>query len=245
MTQQAVVERRSVARTVIEVPVVCQRVHTRGADTAWSGTTEDLSGAGMAARIDCGELAAEVGDVIEADLSIEQLVKTATSVSVGERYADWERVIEMLESELMPPSEASIFPEAAERAAALTWIRGALRNYEEKYAGAPGRVTVRRLTSAEYRYAIRDLTGLDLDVGIDASSDAVGSAFASRWIGLPGSMLPTLGMSSDRVIAPMKRKRSASIFRSSGRALRRWSTEPSTPSRWEVRSVSISDFHLS
>ena len=35
-------------------------------------------------------------------------------------------------------------------------------------------MTVRRLTSAEYAYAIHDLTGTDINVGIDASSDAVG-----------------------------------------------------------------------
>ena len=35
-------------------------------------------------------------------------------------------------------------------------------------------MTVRRLTSAEYAYAIRDLTGIDIKVGIDASSDSVG-----------------------------------------------------------------------
>ena len=33
---------------------------------------------------------------------------------------------------------------------------------------------MRRLTSAEYAYAIRDLTGVDIKVGVDASSDAVG-----------------------------------------------------------------------
>ena len=42
------------------------------------------------------------------------------------------------------------------------------------HGGDPGRVTVRRLTSAEYAYAIRDLTGVDVEVGVDASSDAVG-----------------------------------------------------------------------
>src|SRR5204862_6547933 len=46
--------------------------------------------------------------------------------------------------------------------------------HENEHAGDPGRVTVRRLTSAEYGYAIRDLTGIDLDVGPDASSDSVG-----------------------------------------------------------------------
>ena len=35
-------------------------------------------------------------------------------------------------------------------------------------------MTVRRLTSAEYAYAVRDLTGIDVKVGIDASSDSVG-----------------------------------------------------------------------
>jgi hypothetical protein len=33
---------------------------------------------------------------------------------------------------------------------------------------------VRRLTSGEYAYAIRDLTGIDIKVGVDASSDSVG-----------------------------------------------------------------------
>ncbi len=49
-----------------------------------------------------------------------------------------------------------------------------LRDYEAAHAGEPGRVTVRRLTSAEYAYAIRDLTGIDIKTGVDASSDAVG-----------------------------------------------------------------------
>ena len=49
-----------------------------------------------------------------------------------------------------------------------------LSAYEAEHAGDPGRVTVRRLTSAEYAYAIRDLTGIDIKVGVDASSDSVG-----------------------------------------------------------------------
>ncbi|MEP7340851.1 MAG: DUF1592 domain-containing protein, partial [Acidobacteriota bacterium] len=40
--------------------------------------------------------------------------------------------------------------------------------------GDPGPVTVRRLTSGEYAYTIKDLTGLDLNVGIDSASDSVG-----------------------------------------------------------------------
>ena len=57
---------------------------------------------------------------------------------------------------------------------AVAWIRAALDRYDARHAGEPGRVTVRRLTSAEYAYALRDLTGIDVKVGVDASSDAVG-----------------------------------------------------------------------
>jgi Protein of unknown function (DUF1587)/Planctomycete cytochrome C len=107
----------------------------------------------------------------KAGLSIERLVKQA---SVGADWQDWERVAEMLESDIMPPLEASEFPADAERAAAIAWIRASLNAYDAEHGGEPGRVTVRRLTSAEYAYAIQDLTGFDLKAGPDPSSDSVG-----------------------------------------------------------------------
>jgi len=107
----------------------------------------------------------------EADLSIERLIGQS---SIGAHSQDWERVAEMLEAGLMPPLEATEHPTDAERAAAARWIRASLKAYETEHAGDPGRVTVRRLTSGEYAYAVRDLTGIDITVGIDASSDSVG-----------------------------------------------------------------------
>ena len=81
----------------------------------------------------------------------------------------------MLESrDMPPPDDADDFPTDAERASAVAWIRASLGEYDAQHAGDPGRVTVRRLTSAEYAYAIRDLTGVDIKTGIDASSDSVG-----------------------------------------------------------------------
>jgi mono/diheme cytochrome c family protein len=110
-----------------------------------------------------------------ADLSIERLIGQSATTSVGARWQDWERVVEMLESGKMPPpDDATVFPSDEERAAAAAWVRSSLKAYEDKHAGDPGRVTVRRLTSAEYAYAVRDLTGIDIKVGIDASSDSVG-----------------------------------------------------------------------
>ena len=107
----------------------------------------------------------------EARISLEHLV---AQPSVGPQSGDWERVLGMLEEGLMPPSDATAFPTDAERKVAADWVRSSLRKYETAHAGEPGRVTVRRMTSGEYAYAIRDLTGIDSRVGIDMSSDAVG-----------------------------------------------------------------------
>ena len=107
----------------------------------------------------------------KAGLSIQKLVQ---QFSIGEHWQNWEKVADMLEAGMMPPLEADEQPEDSERAAAAAWIRGSLKAYESAHAGEPGRVTVRRLTSAEYAYAIKDLTGTDLPVGIEASSDSVG-----------------------------------------------------------------------
>ena len=100
--------------------------------------------------------------------------RLAAQPSVGPHAEAWEKVIEMIESGDMPPSDADRQPGEAERKAAAVWAKSTLRAYETAHAGEPGRVTVRRLTSGEYAYAIRDLTGIELKVGVDASSDSVG-----------------------------------------------------------------------
>jgi hypothetical protein len=111
----------------------------------------------------------------KGDISIERLIRLSAQSSIGEYWEDWNKVAEMLESGEMPPKDkAELFPSDEERAATAAWVRSALSAYEARHAGDPGRVTVRRLTSAEYAYALRDLTGLDLELGVDASSDSVG-----------------------------------------------------------------------
>ena len=115
------------------------------------------------------------GTKVKGDISIERLIRRSAQSSVGEYWDDWNKVAEMLESGEMPPKDkAELFPTDGERATTAAWIRTTLRAYEAKHAGDPGRVPVRRLTSAEYGYALRDLTGIDVKVGVDASSDSVG-----------------------------------------------------------------------
>jgi mono/diheme cytochrome c family protein len=107
----------------------------------------------------------------EAGLSLSKLVG---QLSIATDADDWDKVAEMLENGMMPPVEAEAQPSDAERAAMAAWIRSTLRAYETAHAGDPGPVTIRRLTSAEYAYAVRDLTGVDIKPGIDTSSDSVG-----------------------------------------------------------------------
>ena len=113
-------------------------------------------------------------DKPKADLNIERLLTELSPTSVAENWQHWERIAEALEDGAMPPEDATRFPTDHERAGAAAWIRGAMTEYDATHAGQPGRVTVRRLTSAEYAYALGDLTGIDVKVGIDASSDSVG-----------------------------------------------------------------------
>jgi len=115
------------------------------------------------------------GEKHRGDVSIEKLIQQSGQTSIGDHWDEWDKVAEMLESKEMPPEDkAEIFPSDAERAATVGWIRSSLRKYQVAHAGEPGHITVRRLTSAEYAYAIRDLTGIDIKVGVDASSDSVG-----------------------------------------------------------------------
>ncbi len=106
-----------------------------------------------------------------AGISIEKLATGQTSL--GDGFAHWTRIAAALEGHVMPP-EGMPQPDEKERVAAALWIHSQLNAYAKKHDGDPGRVTVRRLTSGEYAYSVLDLTGLNLDTGIDASSDSVG-----------------------------------------------------------------------
>ena len=112
--------------------------------------------------VQCHAGATPMGGVDLKDLTAQ--------ASVGQSFATWEKVAGVLEQHRMPP-KGMPQPTEAERQQAVAWIRAELAGYVKKHDGDPGRVTVRRLTSGEYAYAIHDLTGIDLDVGIDASSD--------------------------------------------------------------------------
>ncbi len=101
------------------------------------------------------------------------LDKLTAKASVGQDFQAWEKVVAALESGRMPP-KGMPQPSDADRHHAAAWIRAEMEAFAKKNAGDPGRVTVRRLTSGEYAYAVEDLTGYNLEVGVDATSDSVG-----------------------------------------------------------------------
>ncbi|MBK5293543.1 MAG: DUF1587 domain-containing protein, partial [Acidobacteriia bacterium] len=105
-----------------------------------------------------------------AGVSLEQLT---SQPSVGNSFEQWKKVAAALDQRRMPP-EKMPQPAEADRRQAVSWIRAKLNEYATKHAGDPGPVTVRRLTSGEYAYTVRDLTGLDLKLDGDFVPDEVG-----------------------------------------------------------------------
>lgn len=110
----------------------------------------------------------------EAGVNLEALIDD--DGSFASQFRLWRRVIVQLDQKLMPPepADAQLTPDQRRRFAKL--IRTRLATAAKKHDGDPGKVVVRRLTSAEYGYAIRDLTGIDYNVEHGFVGDAVGGA---------------------------------------------------------------------
>jgi hypothetical protein len=109
------------------------------------------------------------GDEPEAGINLEAM---ADAPDLGRRFKLWERVVRVLRERKMPP-EGEPQPSDSRRAEAVRDVEAGLRRYIEEHEGDPGPVAIRRLTSAEYAYTVRDLTGLDLRVADDFVDDAV------------------------------------------------------------------------
>jgi hypothetical protein len=88
-------------------------------------------------------------------------------------FKTWDKVIARLEAHEMPPEDQRQ-PSEAESAKLIATVRDGLESFIRREAGDPGRIAMRRLTSAEYAYSILDLTGLDLGLDRGFTGDAVG-----------------------------------------------------------------------
>ena len=105
------------------------------------------------------------------------LQRFATLDEVRAELEAWQEMLAMLESKEMPP-EGKPQPSDQDRKVLTTWIRNLLRQEADLHAGDPGQVEVRRLNNAEYRYTVRDLTGIDLNPTSQFPADgAAGEGF--------------------------------------------------------------------
>ncbi len=107
----------------------------------------------------------------EAQVNLEGLAAEPDSFRTD--FKTWRTAIRMLDQSRMPPADGSQ-PSEKERRQLLAGIRQQLDQTARQHATDPGEVPLRRLTSAEYDYTIRDLTGLDLKLQNQLAGDAVG-----------------------------------------------------------------------
>jgi hypothetical protein len=84
-----------------------------------------------------------------------------TVAAVVRDYPRWNRVLEKLIAEEMPP-KAMPQPPAGTRQVVIEWIKAVRAGEAQKHAGDPGVVLAHRLSNSEYNYTIRDLTGIDM-----------------------------------------------------------------------------------
>lgn len=113
------------------------------------------------------------GDKPNAELRLDRF---KTDHDVLADYKNWNRVLEQLESEVMPPIEYRQ-PSAEERAALIAGIQRQTARVVCGKAVDPGRVTIRRLNRNEYNNTIRDLIGIDFQPADDFPADDVGYGF--------------------------------------------------------------------
>ncbi len=81
-----------------------------------------------------------------------------------------ERVLEQLRAGEMPPKKQTR-PDPVKVAAVTRWISDSLRKVAEVPTGESGRPSVRRLNRTEYANTIRDLFGVEFEIGSGLPQD--------------------------------------------------------------------------
>lgn len=115
-------------------------------------------------------------------------VDTPGAAATGPDHAAWMAVLRNLRAETMPPA-AEPRPGAEDRGRMMAFVERDAFGVDPSRPD-PGHVVLRRLNRSEYGYAIRDLTGLDLDPAEELPTDDSGYGFDT--IGEVLSMSPLL-----------------------------------------------------
>ncbi|MFH1301925.1 MAG: DUF1592 domain-containing protein [Planctomycetota bacterium] len=114
------------------------------------------------------------GEEAEAGLALE---KYKTRTSILEHREAWEKIVQRIQIQSMPPKDAAAQPTDTEREDILAWFDDTLYGIDCSGDVNPGRVTIRRLNRNEYNNTIRDLVGIDFEPANNFPSDDVGYGF--------------------------------------------------------------------
>ncbi|WP_298869217.1 DUF1592 domain-containing protein [uncultured Gimesia sp.] len=114
------------------------------------------------------------GEEAEAGLSLD---KYTSRSSILEHREAWEKIVQRIQIQSMPPKDADSLPTDKEREAILAWFDDTLYGIDCTGDVNPGRVTIRRLNRNEYNNTIRDLVGIDFQPAKNFPSDDVGYGF--------------------------------------------------------------------
>jgi len=119
----------------------------------------------------------------KGDLDLERF----TSLDEVKKHPKiWQGVIEQISLGEMPPKEKPQ-PTSAQREQLLAWVNAVLDEIALARAGDPGPVVLRRLSNAEYKYTVRDLTGV---VSLDPAKEfPVDSASGEGFMNVGNSLV--------------------------------------------------------
>ena len=113
------------------------------------------------------------GDQPAADLPLNSFTDNRSLV---ENRAIWDRVLDMVETGQMPPTDAEQ-PSIETSEAFVARIEAIFEHADRTAKPDPGRVTVRRLNRVEYKNTVRDLLGVDFDPTVNFPADDIGYGF--------------------------------------------------------------------
>ena len=114
------------------------------------------------------------GDEPAAELALDSFTD---NLSLIENRDVWDRVLDMVTTGFMPPSESEHQPTVEESDAFVAHIEAIFEHADRTAKPDPGRITIRRLNRVEYRNTVRDLLGVDFDPTENFPADDVGHGF--------------------------------------------------------------------
>ena len=114
------------------------------------------------------------GDQPAAEISLDVF---SDDMSLIENRDIWDRVLDMVATGYMPPSESDVQPPLEASEAFVKHIEAIFEHADRTAKPDPGRITVRRLNRVEYKNTVRDLLGVDFDPTENFPADDVGHGF--------------------------------------------------------------------